>query len=153
MLKSVKIKGLFLFVSILGSLTLSAQEQDVSDTELAQFADAYINVQMQNQEAQQEMVTIIENEGLDVETFSAIQQASMDPEQKADATADEMKKHANATAKIEKLQPQLEKKAIDGIESTGITLERYESLASVIQRDQGLQQRLQTILMERQGQK
>ena len=64
MFKSVRIKSLFLFVGILGSLTLSAQSQDVSDTELAQFADAYIKVQMQNHEAQKEIMTIIEGEGL-----------------------------------------------------------------------------------------
>lgn len=150
MFKSVRINSLFLFVTILGSLTLSAQQQDVSDTELAQFADAYIKVQMQNQEAQQEMMTIIEGEGLEVERFSEIQQTAMDPNQKSDATADEMKKHGSAIAKIEKLQPELEKKAVDQVESTGISMERFESLASVIQQDQGLQQRLQTILMERQ---
>jgi|26BtaG_2_1085354.scaffolds.fasta_scaffold00015_81 hypothetical protein len=150
MFKSVRIKSLFLFVGILGSLTLSAQSQDVSDTELAQFADAYIKVQMQNQEAQKEMMTIIEGEGLEVERFSEIQQSSMDPNQKSDATAEEMKKHGSAIAKIEQLQPELEKKAVKEIESSGITIERFESLASVIQQDQGLQQRLQTILMERQ---
>ena len=150
MFKSGKIKSLFLFVTLLGAFSLSAQEQDVSDSELAQFADAYIKVQMQNQEAQQEMMTIIEGEGLEVERFSEIQQTAMDPNQKSDATADEMKKHANAIAKIDKLQPELEKKAVNEVESTGISIERFESLASVIQQDQGLQQRLQTIIMERQ---
>lgn len=152
MLKLVRIKSLFLFVAILGSVTLSAQEKDISDTELAQFADAYIMVQMQNQEAQQEMVSIIQDEGLEVERFSLIQQAAMDPNQKSDATKEEMTKHENAASKIQALQPAMEKKAIDGIQSTGISIEQYESLASAIQKDQGLQQRLQTILMERQGQ-
>lgn len=150
MFKSLKVKSLFLFVTIIGSLSLSAQEQEVSDVELAQFADAYIKVQEQNQEAQQEMMTIVENEGLELERFGAIQQASMDPSQASDVTADEKKKHASAMAKIEKLQPELEKRAVAEVESTGITLERFETLASVIQRDQNLQQRLQTILMERQ---
>lgn len=150
MLKSIRIKSLFLFVSILGSLTLSAQEQDISDTELAQFADAYINVQMQNQKSQQEMLTIIQEEGLEVDRFSEIQQATADPNKKPDASADELKKHASAMAKIQKLQPEMEEKALSGIETAGMTLERYESLATTIQQNQGLQQRLQTILMERQ---
>lgn len=151
MFKSVKIKSLFLFVTILGSLSLSAQEQNVSDSELGQFADAYIKVQMQNQVAQQEMMTIIENEGLEVERFSAIQEAEVDPAKESDATADEMKKHASAISKMEELQPELEKKAVDEIESAGISIDRYKSLASAIQQEKGLQERLQAILVELQG--
>ena len=150
MFKSVRIKSLLFFVTILGSLTLSAQEQNVSDSELGQFADAYIKVQMQNQVAQQEMMTIIENEGLKVERFSEIQEAAMDPSKNVDATTEEMKKHSNAIAKMEKMQPALEKKAVDEIESAGITIDRYKSLATAIQDEKELQQRLQTILMERQ---
>ncbi len=150
MFNSLKIKSLFLFVAVLGSASLFAQEKEVSDSELNKFADAYINIQMQNQEAQQEMISIIEGEGLKIERFSEIQQASMDPNQKNDATPAEMKMHDNAVAKMEKLQPELEKKAKEGIESKGITFERFQELATVIQQDQGLQQRLQGILMKHQ---
>lgn len=151
MFKSVKIRTLFFSLTLLlGSVTLFAQ--DISDTQLAQFADAYMNVQMQNQEAQEEMIAIIEKEGLDVERFSQIQEASMNPDQETNATPDEMKKHASAMAKLDKMQPELEKKAIKGIESTGITMEEYQNIAAAIQQDQALQQKLQTILMERTGQ-
>ncbi|MBA6152488.1 DUF4168 domain-containing protein [Gelidibacter maritimus] len=151
MFKSVKVKSLFLFAALIGSLTLSAQEQNVSDSDLNQFADAYIKVQMQNQVAQQEMMTIIENEGLAVERFSAIQEAAIDPNKESDATAEEMKKHASAMSKMEKLQPELEQKAVDEIESAGISIDRYKSLATAIQKERSLQERLQAILMERQG--
>lgn len=151
MFKSVKLRSLFFSLTLLlGSVTLFAQ--DISDTQLAQFADAYINVQMQNQEAQQEMVAIIEKEGLEVERFSQIQEASMNPNQQSDATPDEMKKHASAMAKLDEMQPELEKKAIEGIEATGISLEQYQSIASAVQQDQELQQKLQAILMERTAQ-
>lgn len=150
MFRSLKIKSLFLFMTILGTATVSAQE-DVSDKELGQFADAYVKVQMQNQEAQQQMMTVIEEEGLKVERFSEIQEAEMDPNKTSDASAEEKKMHASAMAKIEEMQPELEKKAVEGIESTGITIERYQSLAAVIQNEKSLQQRLQTIMVERQG--
>lgn len=150
MFKTVRIKSLLLFVSILGSLTLSAQDQNVTDAELTQFADAYMNVQVQNQEIQGEIMTLIEQEGLEVERFSQIQQASMNPNATSDATAEEIKKHATISAKIEKMQPELEKKAVKSIEATGISIERFEALASVIQEEAGLQQRLQAILLERQ---
>ncbi|QAA81476.1 DUF4168 domain-containing protein [Aequorivita sp. H23M31] len=150
MFKSLKIKSLFLFVAVLGSAGVFAQDKDISDSELNKFADAYINVQMQNQEAQQEMISIIEGEGLKIERFGEIQQASMDPNQTNDATPEEMKMHDAAVAKMEKLQPQLEQKAKAGIESKGMTFERFQELATVIQQDQALQQRLQAILMKHQ---
>lgn len=151
MLKTFKIK-LFLFIASISFFGLSAQNQDVSDTDLAQFADAYINLQVKNQEIEQDVMAVIEKEGLDIEKFNQIQEASMNPEQKNDATPDEMKKHAKVMTKIQEMQPEMEKKAISGIEETGLSLEKYQTLAAAIQQDQGLQQRLQTILMERQKQ-
>lgn len=137
---------------MLGSLMLSAREQSVSDSELNQFADAYIKVQKRNQVAQQEMMVIIEAEGLKMERFGEIQEAEMDPNKESDATPDEVKKHAKALAKMEKMQPELEKKAIQEIESAGLTFDQYKTLATTIQGEKDLQQRLQTILVERQRQ-
>lgn len=151
MFKSVRLKSLFFFVAIASSLGLNAQESKVTDAELTKFANAYQKVQMQNQEAQKEMMAAIQDEGLELKRFNEIQQASMDPKQKSDATDAEIKKHKNATDKIEKMRPALEKKATDAIKSTGMTLEKYQEIASAIQQDQSLQQRLQKIMMQNQG--
>lgn len=151
MLKSVKLKSVFLFVAMNGTFGLYAQQNEVSDAELTKFANAYQEMQIQNQEIQQEMVKIIEDEGMDVERFSVIQQSSMDPNKEVEATDAEMKMHQNAVSKMQKLQPEMEKKASEKIAATGLTMERFEALATVIQNDQALQQRLQTILMKNQG--
>ena len=151
MLKSVKVKSLFLFVAMIGSLGLFAQNNEVSEEELTKFANAYQEMQVQNQEAQQLMVNIIEAEGMDVDRFSTIQQASMENNQNVEATEAEVKMHQNAMVKIQEIQPELEKKATEKIVATGLTMERFEALAAVIQNDHGLQQRLQAILMKNQG--
>lgn len=151
MFKSVKIKSVFLFVAMIGTFGLFAQEKEVSDTELTQFANAYQEMQIQSQAAQKEMVKIIEAEGMDVQRFSIIQQASMDPNQEVEATEAEMKMRDNAIAKMQKMQPELEKEATEKILASGLTMERFEALAAVIQNDQALQQRLQAILMKNQG--
>ena len=151
MFKSVKVKNVFLFIAMMGTFGLFAQESEVSEAELTKFATAYMEMQVQNQEAQQEMVKIIEDEGMDVQRFSAIQQASMTPDQKVEATDEEMKMHENVVAKMQKMQPEMEKKATEKIVASGLTMERFEALAAVIQNDQALQQRLQTILMKNQG--
>lgn len=150
MFTSKKLRNLFLGIGLLAGVGLFAQNQEVSDTELTQFANAYVQVQQQNQEAQMAMVKLIENEGLEVERFSMIQQASMDPSQPVDATEEEIQKHDAVIEKIEELQPDFEKRAIESIESTGISFERFQTLAAAIQQDQSLQERLQNILMESQ---
>lgn len=60
-----------------------------------------------------------------------------------------MKKHASATSKMEELQPKLEKEAVKNIESAGISIDRYKSLAAFIQKEKSLQERLQSILVKR----
>ena len=150
MLKSVKFKSVFLFVTMLGTFGLFAQDNQVSEAELTKFANAYIELQVQNQTAQQKMVQIIEAEGIDVQRFSAIQQASMNPELKVEATDEEIKMHQSAIEKIQKLQPELEKEASQRIIATGLTMERFEALAGLIQKDKSLQQRVEAILMKSQ---
>ncbi|WP_313112560.1 DUF4168 domain-containing protein [Aequorivita sediminis] len=150
MLKSVKLKSVFLFVMMLGTFGLFAQDNQVSEAELTKFANAYIELQVQNQTAQQKMVQIIEAEGMDVQRFSAIQQASMNPEVKVEATEEELKMHQNAIEKMQKLQPELEKEASQKIIATGLTMERFEALAGLIQNDKTLQQRVEAILMKSQ---
>lgn|SRR5690554_887629 len=150
MLKSVKLKSVFLFVTMLGTFGLFAQDNQVSEAELTKFANAYIELQVQNQTAQQKMVQIIEAEGIEVQRFSAIQQASMNPELKVEATDEEIKMHQSAIEKIQKLQPELEKEASQRIIATGLTMERFEALAGLIQNDKSLQQRVEAILMKSQ---
>ncbi|MFB9056252.1 DUF4168 domain-containing protein [Mariniflexile ostreae] len=152
MFKTLKINILFLFTFVFGSITLLAQEEQVSDKQLHQFAEAFTEVQLQNQKSQQEMIAVIEDEGLEVVRFNEIQKAVMNPNETSDATAVEKEKHENVTIKLEKMQPEIERKTIARLESTGISLKDYESLAVKIQENQSLQQRLKTILMKRQDQ-
>lgn len=150
MIKSFKIKSLFLFVALLGSVGLFAQNANVSDAELGKFANAYLTLQKLNQQAEQEMVAIIEKEGMKPDRFGEIEKAAM-ANQESNASAAEMAMHDKAMAKIEQMQPELERKAKEGIEAKGLTFDRFKELAAVIQQDQSLQQRLQDIFMKNQG--
>ena len=151
MFKSVRVKSVFLFVALLGTIGLSAQGTSVSDAELTKFATAYRKLQIQQQVTQQTMMKAIEEEGIEVKRFSEIQQASMDPNKEVEATKEEMELHKKALSKIEKMQPELEKKINEEITSTGMTMEQFEALAKEIQQDRSLQERLQAIMVKSQG--
>jgi len=149
MLKLNQMKNFILALTLLFSAATFAQTE-VSDADLNKFANAYKAVQMENQEVQQEMVEMIKKEGLDINRFQSIQQASVNPEQKVDATAVEMKSYKAAVSKIEKMQPGLQKEMTQIITDNGLTLERYQEIGAALQADQALQQKLQAMMMKQQ---
>lgn len=159
MFKTAKLKSLLLTIAILGSFSVFSQEQDsvlskqykeeVSDTELSKFADSYVNLQLVNQEAQEELMALIEDEGLPIDRFNAIQKSNMEKTE-VDATQAEIEMHASVTAKIKELQPKFEAKAMQSIEASGLSVEEFEKLVAVIQQDTALQKRLQTMVMQKQ---
>ena len=159
MFKTAKLKSLLLTIAILGSFSVFSQEQDsvlskdykeeVSDTELGKFADAYLNLQLENQEAQQELMALIEEEGLPIDRFNAIQKSNMEKTE-VEATEAEIQMHASVTAKIKELQPKFEAQAMQSIEASGLSVQEFEKLVALIQQDPALQQRLQTMVMEKQ---
>ena len=153
MLKSVKL-NLLLFLATLGTISMSAQTEakKVTDQELNKFANAYQAVQVENQKAQQEMVAMIEESGLDVEKFQKIQKAQMDPNTEVEATEKELTAHKQVMAEIQAMQPKLQSEMEGLIKKQGLTMQRYQEVAAAIQTNQELQQQLQAIMMKKQTQ-
>ncbi|MEJ4089922.1 DUF4168 domain-containing protein [Galbibacter orientalis] len=157
MLTVKRLKIALIFVAILGSVNMFAQAQpsvtpakaeNVSDAELQQFADAYMAMQKENQQAQQVMAKTIEEEGLELDRFNELHKASMDPNTEIEASEEEIAMHKAAITKLEKLQPEFEAKMKTIIEDSGLSLDRYQALGAAIQADQALQQKLQGIMMK-----
>lgn len=157
MLTVKRLKIALIFVAILVSVNMFAQAQpsvtpakaeNVSDAELQQFADAYMAMQKENQQAQQVMAKTIEEEGLELDRFNEIHKASMDPNTEIEASEEEIAMHKAAITKLEKLQPEFEAKMKTIIEDSGLSLDRYQALGAAIQADQALQQKLQGIMMK-----
>ncbi|RXG15411.1 putative protein DUF4168 [Leeuwenhoekiella aestuarii] len=142
------------------SLTAAAQQTqaaasvkaqtNVTTAELNKFADAFQEVQVENQAAQQKMMGVIKEEGLDVQRFTEIQKAQMNPEAKVEATDEELKMHAAVVAELKKMQPALESKMQEIIADHGLTLDRYKAVAMALQQDKSLQQKFQGIMMKKQ---
>ncbi|MDT0676058.1 DUF4168 domain-containing protein [Autumnicola musiva] len=121
-------------------------EVDVNDDELAKFAEAYQEIRMINQQAQQKMVGVVENEGLEIQQFNKMYQASMNPNKEMQATAEQQEKYDSAVQAIEGMQSEFQTEMENAISDKGFTVERYEKLAMALQTDQEMQQRLQEML-------
>jgi uncharacterized protein (DUF885 family) len=154
MLLSKKLYGLF-FIFLMGISTIFAQvpqqlprqqTTDVSDSEIEQFALAFVEIQNIEQKIQPEMVQIVEKEGIEVQRFNEIMNAQQDPNQEVDAGEDELKKFAAANREIEDIQNRAQREMMGKIDEAGLTVERYQEIMTAVRNDPELQQKLQQIV-------
>lgn len=121
---------------------------DVSDQELQQVASAIMKMQIFNQQIQQQMIDAVETQGLDAQRFTEIQQAQQNPNQESSATDEELKNFELASDELMKIQMEAQKEMEEMITGEGLTLERYEGIAMLIQQDTSMQKKFQSIMQE-----
>ncbi len=158
MFKSKKIAGLVLTVSMFASTAVFAQspqppqqqqqQVEVSDAELEKFATAFQHVRVISMEAQQEMSGVVTNEGMEIQRFNEIHQATLDPEVEVTATEAEKKQHQRIITNLETIQAGVQEKLEKVIGEQGITPARYEQIAMGLQNDPALQERLRKTFEE-----
>lgn len=157
MLKTMKLKSMLLAAGMLTATLSFAQtapipqqqnqsQIDVSDAELNKFAKVFQGLQVANQDIQGKMMAVIEAEEMDVATFNKIHKAKLENTE-VDAAPEDIKKHEKAVEKIEVMQVDFQKQMESLITDSGLSIERYQEIATAMQADQELQQRLQKILM------
>lgn len=153
----MKVKNLFsalMMIMVLGTATAVAQNTtmpqqskiEVSDSELSEFAKVFQQMRMVNQEAQQEMIQVVQDEDFELERFNEIHQANMDPEKEVETTDAEEKKYEVVVAELESIQPKFQEKMKSLIDGSSLSMERYQQLAMALQSDAALQQRLQEMM-------
>jgi len=120
-----------------------ADPASVTDTEMEQFAGVFVELQTMNQQIQQEMVTAVQEEGIEVQRFNEIMNAQQDPNQEVDATQEELELFAAAGQAIQQIQQGAQQDMQKVITDSELSLPRYQSIMAALQNDAGLQQRLQ----------
>jgi hypothetical protein len=123
----------------------AVQQTEVSDAELEKFAQAFQRIRMINQEAQQQMTQVVQDEGMDIQRFNEIYQASMDPAVNVETTSEEQKQYANISSEIEKMQGSFQSRMEEVITAQDLTVQRYEQIATQLQTDPQLQERLRAV--------
>ncbi len=151
-LKTIRMKFIrkplpFMLAMLFMASTAFSQDK-VSDTELTNFANAYAEVQGVNEKAQNEMVKVIENSGMEIQTFNMMYQASQNPNapMPADVSEADTKKYEEVVVKIEKMQPVFQKEMEEVIVENNLTVERYQQVVAQLQTDPELQEKLQSRL-------
>ncbi|MCA1762404.1 MAG: DUF4168 domain-containing protein [Cryomorphaceae bacterium] len=135
--------AMFLFA---GASVFAQGETEITSDELEKFASALGNIQTVNQTAQEEMMTAVESADMNIERFNELSQAQQDPNAKVEASPDEMEKFNSASQKVQKVQQDAQDKMQTNIEKAGLTVDRYQEIAAVVQNDPEMQKKLQELM-------
>ncbi len=149
----------FLFgtASVQAQFEQPAQPQDipeVTDEELKTFVDASIRAQQIQNQAQMEMISIVEDEGLDVETYNNILQGLQmgQSAEEMEVSESDLENYEKASALIGDIEMEMEEQLIAAIEDEGLELQRFQEIFMAVQSDAGLQQKMQQYIQEVQMQ-
>lgn len=156
MFKSRKIAGLMLMGALMSAPVVEAQvpmpqqqqqqKIEVGDDEMSKFATIFQAIRMENNKFQQEMMVMMEEEGMEVQRFNEIHEASVNSEVEVDASADEKEKHQRILGKIEEKQVAIQGDMEKLISDEGMTVERYQEIAMHLPADPDLQEQLRAAL-------
>jgi len=137
---------LLFFVFTTTALMAQVNQTKVTDSELDKFATVFQHMRMMDQEIQREMMQVVEDEEMDIQRFNKLYKANMDPAVDANPSKEEQEKYKNIVAEIEKMQVDFQKKMEKTISDSGLTVERYQQIATRLQKDPELQERLKSAL-------
>ncbi len=132
-----------------------APEVDVDDAELEQFAEALVDVQIAQQDAQMEVQEIIEGSDLDMQRFQEIYQQEMAPAMGAEAEAPEVEASDEEQAEYDRVLEEVEAVEMESmqemenvVEDRGMNVERFNELAQGVPQDPELSQELNEMTQE-----
>ena len=127
-----------------------APQIEVSQDELEVFLEASMNARDVQMESQQEMVAIVEEEGIGVEAYNEIMQAQQMGQSidEIDVTSEQIEQFESASEQIQEVEVAMEEQLTEAVENEGLEMERFQEINMAIQQDPGLQQQLQMMMQE-----
>lgn len=140
-------KKLIMLVVALTFSTSSLMAQEITDAQFEKFVTAFQSVQQESNNAQAEMVTLIEQEGLTTQRFNEIHQASLNSDKESNATDKEKKQHQAALVKLEEMNKGLQAQMEEKIKAAGLTVEVYQKISEQIKTNPEMQEKLRKRFM------
>lgn len=153
MINTMKKCLLVAFVAVFATGVQAQTEQKISDEQLEKFVKVSQKVQGESMKQQQEMMKMIQDEGLSPERFNQMYKAKQNPNKEVDATSKEKEQYSAAMGKINKMNKQSQKDMEALIKKEGMKVETYMMINQKLQQDKALQKRFRQIMSAQQPQK
>lgn len=147
----------------MGQMQQAAPDIDVSDDEAEQFVDAAMDAQEVQMEAQKKMIGVIEEEGLDVETYQKIAQSTQmgqspqgqgqgqGQDEQTDISDEDMKKFESASESLQEMQGEIQQEVVAAVENAGMEMQRFQQISQAAQQDPELRKTIQSKMQEKAG--
>lgn len=125
----------------------------VTDQELQTFADAFTEMRTVEQEAQKELMGILEEEGMKPQRFQKIMMSRQNPQmaQSITLTEDEKKIIQNIQPELQRLNKEVQQDQMNIIQDKEMTMQRFQNLAQAIGSDKKLNKRFTEIMSDTTG--
>lgn len=130
-----------------------APDVDVDNQELERFAEALVDVQMIQQDAQGDVQDAIADSHLEMERFQEIHQGQMAPQAQGqsgetDVSSEEQSAYDDAISDIQEIEMGAAEEMEEAVVDQGFEVERFNMLAQAIPQDPELSQQLNEIAQE-----
>ena len=134
-----------LSIILLSSVSLTAQtnSKEVSDSELASFAEVFQEVQSISQESQNKMVKRIQDEGLHLQRYNAIARAQQSGDKDLKVSNEEIEKLQAINSQLKEIDSEANKTMQKKINDSDLTVPRYQEIMELLQNDEQLKIKLQ----------
>jgi len=121
---------------------------EVSDEELQDFLEVSSELQEVQMGSQQEMITVVEEEGLSVDKYNQIAQAEQAGQStdELDVSSDDLDNYERASQQIAEMEQELEPQLESIIASHGMDMDRFQEINMALQQDPVLQERIQQMM-------
>lgn len=140
--KKITLLILSMLIGIAGLTAQTVEKENVTDDQLKKWAAAFKQVQTVDQQAQQNMITAVEESGMEVPRFIELQQAQADPDTELKAEGEEVALFTAASQKIQQIQQEAQQTMQVKIQDEGLTITEYQEVGAMIQSDPKLQEKL-----------
>ncbi len=123
-------------------------QTEVSDEELESFLEVSYELREVQMESQQEMIAVVEDEGLSVEVYNLIAEAEQtgQPIDELEVSSDDLDNYSRASAQIAEMELELEPELERVITENGMEMVRFQEINIALQQDPVLQQRIQQMM-------
>jgi hypothetical protein len=123
-----------------------AQQMDVSEEELEQFAAALENVQSIRQEMVEDTQGAVADSSLDESRFQELYRADQGgPAPSEGASDQEAAEYDRVMQEIQQIQQQSNQEMVQAVREEGLEVQRFNQIAQAIQQSPDLQQRFQEL--------
>lgn len=134
-----------------GQMNMSFEKPEISEEELSEFVEVMPEVNAIQMKFQQEMVSAVQENNMEVQRFNELARAQQNPNMTVEANETEMQSFNAAMQAVQAIQENLNQQVQGAVSESELTMSRFQEIAMAVNSDQELQQKVQQMMQDNEG--